>query len=195
MTIIDALTQLMSCEIVDGRSASEAIIEEHDVITKLTKVTISELKPGIIILKIDAGRKVMQGGRKILDCMSPLFNISSSSDHNCACDAVIVHEQSDGDCGIAYIELKSDSPTGYAGQFKSTRCFMRYIAALLHDLFDVPMHIKRERFIVVHTDSKNAQASLGKRPTRFAPADANSPNAPEKYIVRDKAIIRCTAIL
>jgi hypothetical protein len=196
MTVIEALKTLMDCGMVDGNSASHAIIKEDDPNAKLQKLTISELGPGMLALMIDEGRIIQHNGRRVAVCMSPLFTTAANAnDHNCTCDAVIVREGANAACEIVYIDLKSDAPAGYAGQFKSTRCFMRYVRELLRDLYDVPMEITRERFVIFHTDSRNAKPSLGKRPTRFTPADANSPNAPEKHIVRNNDTVRITAIL
>ncbi len=194
MTVIEALKLLLACEMADGSSVSDAIVKEKDPNAKLKRLTFSELRPGMLALMIDAGRATDIRGRPTLACMSPLFKATGEYDHNCACDAVIVRERADAACDIAYIDLKSDSPTGYSGQFKSTRCFLIYIAALLNNLYDVPMRIEWERFIICHTDPNNAKSSLGKRPTRPKPSEKNSPNTPKKYIVLNEGSVRCTEI-
>lgn len=198
MTVIEKIVNLMHCEKVDGRTADHALLEETDTTAKLKKLTLSDLQTDMLVLKIDAGRKVVQGRSVVAVCMSPLFTTMGAGDHNCACDAVVVRERKAGVCEIVYIDLKSDDPSGFAGQFKSTRCFMRYVKELINDLYtqpnEEPMTIGRERFIVFHTDSRNARPSLGKQPTRFTPAAANSPNAPEKHIVLDGMMKRCTEL-
>lgn len=195
MTMIEALLKLLSCRIVDGRQASEAIIEEKDVSAKLKKITLSDLQPGILVLLIDEGRKVRLGGKVVIDCMSPLFNITGDSHHNRACDAVLIREKSASECEVVYIDLKSDAPSGFKGQFQSTYCFVRYVQALLLELLKVEMKIVKERYVIFHTDSRNANVSLQKRPTKFSPSQANSPVAPDKYVVRSGDTRRCTEIL
>src|SRR5258708_3678097 len=129
MTIIKALQELLSCKTVNGNTASQAILEESDPSAKLQKITLSELKAGMLIMHIDDGRKVFHGQankkKTAAVCMSPLFRRDGAYDHNCGCDAVLlrVPNENDPDCEIFYIELKSDSPSGFAGQFRSTKCF------------------------------------------------------------------------
>ena len=201
MTIIEALQELLSCEMVNGSQASEAILKENDPLAKLRKITLSELKPGILVLHIDNGRKVLyqQAGRQktAAVCMSPLFNTDGANDHNCSCDAVLIHvpDKNSADCELFYIELKSDAPSGFAGQFRSTWCFFRYVQTLLKEFWDVEMNIIRERYIVYHTDTQNARPGPGKRPSRPSPKSANRPEEPVKFIVRDRETRRCTEFI
>lgn len=57
-------TRLRPCR--DGTQVSAAILEEKDM-AKLKKLTISELKPGMLLLTTDEGRKREKGAA----CMSP----------------------------------------------------------------------------------------------------------------------------
>lgn len=194
MTVIEALKTLLRCEMVDGATASHAIINETDETTKLHKVTLSELGPGMLVLKVDEGRKVKHNGRLVAVCMSPLLTTTGDTTHNRACDVVIVRELSGATGELYYIDLKSDSPTSYEGQFISTRCFFRYVQELARQFLAVEMTICKERFIILHTDTSGARRSLGKQKTRFGPKAANGPNEPDKYIVRDGEIVRCTSL-
>ena len=42
---------------------------------------------------------------------------------------------------ICYVELKSDSPSGYESQFISTKCFMDYVISLSERLCGQPITI------------------------------------------------------
>ena len=200
MTIIEALQELLSCKAVNGNTASHAILEENDPLAKLQKITLSELKPGMLVLHIDNGRKVLYEQAKkqkiAAVCMSPLFRTDGIREHNCGCDAVVVRipNANKPDCELIYIELKSDAPSGFAGQFRSTWCFFRYIQTLLKVLWEVEMSITKERYVVFHTDTQNSRPSLGKQPPRFSPKGANSPYEPEKYIVKNLDTIHCNQL-
>ena len=118
---LEALRALLGCILADGARVSDAILEERNE-AKLKKLTISELAPGMLLLATDEGRK----RDKAPPCMSPLFKDDGVFAQNRACDAVLVRKADDG-LQVYYIELKSDSPSGYEGQFVSTQCFMRYV--------------------------------------------------------------------
>jgi len=200
MTLIEAMQELLSCKMVDGKTALHAILTESDPSAKLQKITLSELAPGMLVLYIDNGRKVLYRSGKqhktVAVCMSPLFSTTNGKDHNCGCDAVLIHvpDENDTRCEIFYIELKSDTPYGYAGQFVSTMCFLQYVKIVIQEFWDAEMLITRERYIVFHTDTQNFQPKLGKRTTRPDPKNANSPEKPDMHIVRDRMTIRCTEL-
>ena len=185
---LDALRALLGCIQADGAYVSDAILEEKNE-AKLKKLTISQLTPGMLLLATDEGRK----RDKAAACMSPLFKSDGAYDQNRACDAVLLRKASDG-LQVCYIELKSDSPSGYEGQFKSTHCFIRYLAALSEKLCGWPVHISRERYVVFHTDSSNAGRRGMKQLTRFKPQSANTPTSPDMFCVRDGDAVRCTEI-
>jgi hypothetical protein len=185
MDVVEAMKALMGCELVDGATQTHAILEEKDPAAKLKKLTIADLNKGMLLLKVDEGRKIVRGKRKVVDCMSPLFSRDGKHDHNRACDAVLLRTVAPTEVEIYYIDLKSDKPTRYQGQFKSTRCFMYYVQKLLADLLNVPMQIKKERFILLHTDSSGGLPSMGKRPSWHTPAAANSVDTPYRKVVLD----------
>lgn len=116
--------------------------------------------------------------------MSPLLTITGATDHNRACDAVIVHESGAGIVDICYIDLKSGKPAGYSGQFKSTRAFLGYLRELVKEFHDTNFEVQRERFVILHTDPSGKTPSLKKTPVRFSPKAANAPDRPDKIIVR-----------
>jgi hypothetical protein len=185
MDVVEAVKALMGCELVDGATQTHAILEEKDPAAKLKKLTIADLSKGMVLLKVDEGRKIVHGKRKVVDCMSPLFSRDGNHDHNRACDAVLLRTVTQNEVEIYYIDLKSDKPMRYQGQFKSTRCFMYYVQKLLADLLNVQMQIKKERFIILHTDSSGAVPSMGKRSSWHTPDAANSADAPYRKIVAD----------
>ena len=59
---LEALRALLGCVQADGAQVSDAILEEKNE-TKLKKLTISELKPGMLLLATDEGRK--RDGQKL----------------------------------------------------------------------------------------------------------------------------------
>lgn len=183
---LEALRALLGCIQADGARVSDAILEERNE-AKLKKLTISALAPGMLLLATDEGRK----RDKAPACMSPLFKDDGAFAQNRACDAVLVRKADDG-LQVYYIELKSDSPSGFEGQFVSTQCFMRYVEVLAEKLCDCPLRISRERYVVFHTDSSGARPLGKKQKTRFKPQSANTPTSPEMICVRNGDTVRCT---
>lgn len=196
MGVIQALQGLMACGQVDGSQSSHALLEEKDSSAKLKKLTLSEFSAGMLLLEIDEGRKVNNAqGKRVMDCLSPLFKTDADGDQNRACDAVLVRELQNNQCEIFYIDLKSDKPSGYQGQFKSTQCFMRYVFDVLEKLYDQKVCVQKERFVVFHTDSSDVSRRGIKTRTSFKPSSANTPKAPTMYCVVNNATVRCTELL
>lgn len=181
---LGAIKGMLSCVQADGSQVSDVILEEKQE-AKLKKLQISELVPGMLLLATDEGRK----RDKAPACMSPLFANDGKYDQNRACDAVLLRK-SDTGYDACYIELKSDTPSGYEGQFKSARCFMRYLSALSEDLCGCQMAIGRERFVVFHTDSRDGSRRGVKKKTRFSPRSANTPTSPDMFCVRNGDTVR-----
>ncbi|MDP2363963.1 MAG: hypothetical protein Q8M94_09370 [Ignavibacteria bacterium] len=181
---LDAIKAILSCVQADGSQVSDALLEEKNE-AKLKKLQISELAPGMLLLATDEGRK----RNKASACMSPLFADDGVFDQNRACDAVLLRKMH---CGyeVCYIELKSDAPSGYEGQFKSTQCFIRYLSVLIEKLCGLAMIVNRERFVVFHTDSNNGSRRGLKQKTRFTPRSANTSSAPDMFCVRNGSIVR-----
>ena len=105
MDVVKAIKELMGCELVDGATQNHAILEEKDPAAKLKKLTIADLNKGMLLIKVDEGRKVIKNNRKVLDCMSPLFRVDGSYDHNRACDAVLLRIIPNNKVDIYYIDL------------------------------------------------------------------------------------------
>jgi len=105
MDVVEAVKALMGCELVDGATQTHAILEEKDPAAKLKKLTLSDLKKGMVLLKVDEGRKIVQGKRRVVDCMSPLFRRDGKHDHNRACDAVLLCMIPNNKVDIYYIDL------------------------------------------------------------------------------------------
>lgn len=183
---LDAVRALLSCVQADGAQSSDALLEEKNE-AKLKKLCISELKPGMLLLSTDEGHK--QGGAAI--CMSPLFATDGKFEQNRACDAVLLRKADDG-YHVCYIELKSDAPSGFEGQFKSTECFMHYVKHLALSLCQQPIEITRSRFVVFHTDSQDGTRRGSKQKIRFSPKVANTQAHPDKFCVRNGDTVRCT---
>lgn len=192
---IDAIKALLRCVCADGAQVAHVLLTESQQDAKLRKLTLTKLEPGMLVLATDEGRKQDKD-----ICMSPLFSRNGSYDHNRACDAVLIRQEAQG-ISICYIELKSDKPSGYEGQFISTQCFMRYLIDLVNCLCGVEVRIARERFVVFHTDSKDASRQGKKTTTSHKPGDATSrgkqhgPSSPLKYCVRNDCTIRWGEIL
>lgn len=187
---VDILCKLLSCINADGRQVSHVMIEEKDKLAKLKKLCISDLCSGMLLLATDEGRK-----RKMMPnvaCMSPLFSDREDSyGQNCACDAVLLKVTSN-EIHLCYLDLKSDNPTGYENQFKSTRAFMRYVICLIKEFCNIELNITKENFVVFHTDSRNV-GKFGKKPkTRFNPTEGKEPNNPIKFCVRNGDEVRYT---
>jgi hypothetical protein len=183
---LDALRALLGCIQADGMHVAHAILEEKNE-AKLKKLTISDLTDGVLVLGTDEGRR----REKASACMSPLFKDDGSHDQNRACDAVLLRRADTG-LEVCYIELKSDSPSGYEGQFVSTFCFMRYVQALCEHLCACPLAIVRERFVVFHTDRSGKRPRGKKQKTRFTPHEANTAKAPDMFCVANGDSVRMT---
>lgn len=183
---LDAVRALLSCIHADGSQVSDVLLEEKQE-AKLKKLKLSGLIPGVLILATDEGRK--KG--KVSGCMSPLFASDGVFPQNRACDAVLLRKTTAG-YDVCFIELKSDYPSGYEGQFRSTRCFMRYLAELSKELCGPAIDLTRERFIVFHTDSQNVGRRGVKKATRFSPHEANTPSKPDMFCVCNGDSVRVT---
>jgi hypothetical protein len=196
MAILDAMKSLLQCILADGSQHSHVILQENDPAAKLKKLTLSELSGGILVIGPDQGRVINdKSGKKVAECLSPLFCVSSTHDHNRACDAVLVRLAADGKVEIFYIDLKSDSPSGYVSQFQSTRCFMHYACHILRDLYNESADIGRERFVIFHTDSSGMRRGFNKTKTQFhSTTSGNTAQTPYKRIVANDDTIRCTEI-
>lgn len=197
MSVLRALKQIIKSDAIlcDGQQHCHAILEEKNE-AKLKKLTLSDIKANHLVIGLDDARKysledVTKGDlKKALSnivCMSPIFSTTSAYDINRACDALLLEEREEGKCKVTYIELKSDSPSGYESQFLSSSCFVSYLKEILIKLCGINVEIITEKFLIFHTDQNNGKLSLRKTPTtkKNIPANAHSPKNPKKIIVRN----------
>lgn len=167
--------------------ATHVIINEKDSGAKLKKITISELEKDCMVVALDEARNI-KNGSKMLKVMSPVFNQTENCPHNRACDVLIFKEKSETEFDVLYIDLKSDKPTGFADQFKSSLCFVRYIEAILQNLCNLKVKIGKERFTILHTDSSGKTISINKRVTSYT-QQPTTPEKPKKIVVQNEGMI------
>jgi hypothetical protein len=157
---------------------SHANIDEAGTKTGLQRVTITDLPNDTLVFQIDASR-----GRAGL--MSPLFQASTFG-HNKACDAFII-QRTDSGWICHFIDLKSNNPSGYSAQFKSTRCFWLYLKELLESFGSCQKMDVSENYLVINT------ARSSKRKT--SPNLGKSPDSPRLLRVENKANIHFNALI
>jgi hypothetical protein len=136
------LKDSLSCCTYNGAQHSHILIEEHDVLAKLRRVTLLASTGDWFSLDPDKGR-----GKSAL--MSPLLASGARHDHHRACDCVAVINRG-GKLSIVYIDLKSENPKGFSGQFKSTRQFVRYLMGLAEEFHGCTLKLVDERFVVLY---------------------------------------------
>lgn len=139
---MEKLRDSLACIGYNGAQHSHILIEETDVAAKLKKVTLSAPKGDWLSFNTDKGR-----GKAAL--MSPLLATGKKHDHHRACDCVVVVNRNQ-QLTIVYIDLKSGNPTGYSGQFKSTRQFVRYVLGLLEEFYQKKLTITDERYVILY---------------------------------------------
>jgi len=138
---LDQLRESFSCCTYRGDQHTHVLIAEHDKLAKLRKVTLNAPNGDWFSFDPDNGR-----GRKAL--MSPLLATGRAHDHHRACDCVVLVRRN-GKLTALYIDLKSGDPTGYSGQFKSTRQFVRYALGLLAEFHGHQLELIEERYVVL----------------------------------------------
>ena len=139
---LQRLSDSLSCCTYNGGQHSHVLIEEHDTLAKLRKVTLSAPNGDWFSFAPDRGR-----GRAAV--MSPLLAVGAAHDHHRACDSVVILNRG-RELTVLYIDLKSGSPTGYSGQFKSTRQFVRYALGLLEEFHAIRLILAEERYVVLY---------------------------------------------
>lgn len=136
-----SLQDSLSCCTYNGAQHTHVLISETDPSAKLKSVTLIAPAGDWFSFDPDKGRgKAAQ--------MSPLLATGAAHDHHRACDCVILVNR-DGKLTALYVDLKSGNPIGYAGQFKSTRQFVRYALGLLEDFHNTKFTLTEERFVVL----------------------------------------------
>lgn len=171
-----------SCVTYSGDKHTGAKIKENDPSAKLKTVNISAQSGDWFVFDPDKGR-----GKSAL--MSPLLAVGGSHQHHRACDAVIVVLKN-AVLKLIFIDLKSDAPSKYKGQFQSTRQFARYLLGLLSEFHELSFQAVEERFILLHT-AKTKKVLLNKRPTYRSGKNSFSidPKNPQKELVEDGVTI------
>jgi hypothetical protein len=141
-TEMEKLHASLSCCTYRGDQHTHVLIQEHNAQAKLKQVRLNTPNGDWFSFDPDKGR-----GKKAL--MSPLLATGSAHDHHRACDCVVVILR-EGKLTVLYIELKSGNPSGYSGQFKSTRQFVRYALGLLKEFHNQALPLAEERYVVLH---------------------------------------------
>jgi len=143
---LQKLKDSLSCCTYNGAQHTDVLIEESDALAKLKKAKIKAGAGDWFAFCPDKGR-----GEKAL--MSPLLACGREHDHHRACDCVIILCRGQS-LTIVYVDLKSGNPSGYAGQFKSTRQFVRYAIELLKEFYASPLEVEREQYVILHGGEK-----------------------------------------
>lgn len=146
-------------------------LKEESREATLKKVFLQELGENALVLFPEKG----QGKDKRY---SPLLNKKPKSNHNKACDAVILCSHKDKHYQIL-CELKSGSPKGAAEQFEATLCFLSYLDCLLRRLYQCIPPKRGVRRIVLNTEKQTCQ-TLDKRPV--SPSKRTSPDKEIHFI-------------
>lgn len=143
---LQKLKDSLSCCTYNGAQHTDVLIEESDALAKLKKAKIKAGTGDWFAFCPDKGR-----GKKEL--MSPLLACGREHDHHRACDCVIILCRGQR-LTIVYVDLKSGNPSGYAGQFKSTRQFVRYAIGLLKEFYASPLEVEREQYVILYGGEK-----------------------------------------
>jgi hypothetical protein len=178
---LQSLCGLLSCVTARSDQYTHIQIKESDPLARLRSVVLTAPSNGDwFAFAPDKGRG--KGGQ-----MSPLLAAGQGFDHHRACDAVIV-TASGADLLVLYVDLKSGNPSGYAGQFKSTRQFLRYILGLLDEFQGIRFNSLQERYIIFYGGRPPLLNKKPSVPKRGALADSR-PDGAYKREVPNGAVI------
>jgi hypothetical protein len=191
---LDALHATLSCCTYRGDQHTHVLIEEHDDLASLKKVTLDLPNGDWFSFDPDRGRAVGKKER----LMSPLLSVGKAHDHHRACDCVVLVRYSNKLTAL-YIDLKSGNPSGYAGQFKSTRQFVRYALGLLEEFRDEKkrshkLNLDKERFVVLH-GGKPTLINKTTTVPKIQKLQENSPNNPHRLRVNNAAHLKLKQFL
>jgi hypothetical protein len=180
------LKDSLSCITYNGAQHTHIQIDETDAAAKLKKVMLAAPNGDWFSFNPDDGRKCKRIHQRCnAVVMSPLLAIGGAHDHHRACDCVVAINRN-GQLTVLYIDLKSGNPTGYAGQFKSTRQFMRYALGLLEEFHQEKFTIADERYVIF----RGGKAPLLNKMTTVPKAEKmgkSKPDAPYKREVTNSA--------
>ncbi len=185
---LQTLKDMLACITYSGDQHTSAKIKESDPCAQLKTVNILASNGDWFVFAPDKGR-----GRAAL--MSPLLAVGAGHQHHRACDAVIVVLKN-AVLKLIFVDLKSSSPSGYSGQFQSTRQFTRYLLGLLAEFYNHSFASIEEQFLLLHT-AKTKKVLLNKKPTLLACANKPSrdPKKPQKELVEDGVSIYMKQLL
>lgn len=146
---LEPLHASLSCCTYRGDQHTHVLIDEQGIGAKLKKVTLTAPNGDWFSFDPDSGRKCKRIYRPCnAVVMSPLLAIGDH-DHHRGCDCVVVVNRG-GLLTVLYIDLKSGNPSGYEGQFKSTRQFVRYALGLLEEFHQKKLSIADERYVILY---------------------------------------------
>lgn len=174
------------CGKYNGAQHTHVLIKETDEAAKLKTVTLNAPAGDWFSFDPDKGRgKLAQ--------MSALLATGAAHDHHRACDCVVLINRG-GNLTALYIDLKSGNPLGYAGQFKSTRQFIRYAIGLLDEFHGLKLKLVDERYVVLYGGKR---ALLNKTTTvpKIGSIGKTQPNKPHKREVTEPAILYLKELL
>jgi hypothetical protein len=184
---LQQLRDSLSCVTYSGEKHTHIKIKESDPLAQLKTLNIKVPNGDWFVFDPDKGR-----GKPPL--MSPLL-ATGKHQHHRACDAVIVVLKPEG-LNLIFIDLKSSAPSGFAGQFQSTRQFTCYLLGLLHEFHGISFKPVLERFVIFQTP-RNKRVLLAKKPTVFRCINRSSsdPKAAQKELVHDGATLYLKQLL
>ena len=155
---LETLCASLSCVSYRGDQHTHILIEEADRAAKLKKVTLRAPNGDWFAFTPDKGR-----GKQAQ--MSPLLAIGKDQEHHRACDSVVLVHKETG-LWVIYFDLKSENPHGYAGQFKSTRQFVRYALGLLEEFHNQKFLAVEEHYVILYGGKQpllNKQTTVQKK--------------------------------
>lgn len=172
---MEQLNAVLSCITYNGKQHTHILLQENDDQAILKKITLLMHNGNWLSLNPDDGRKCsrIEKGSHVT-VMSPLLAIAQR--YHRACDGVVLINQDDK-LIVLYIDLKSNNPTKYANQFKSTRQFVRYALGILKEFHDYDLVIEKECYIIFYG---GRSTSIRKTPTVPKKINQTQPDNPLK---------------
>lgn len=170
-TELQKLCDSLSCCSYNGAQHTHVLIKENNPAAKLKSVTL--LAPAGDWFSFDPDK-----GRGRAAQMSVLLAKGAVHNHHRACDCVVLINRGKKLIAV-YVELKSENPVGYSGQFKSTRQFVRYAIGLQAEFHSTNFTLTEEHFVVLYGGKP---ALLNKQPTvpKLKESKKTQPDKPYK---------------
>ena len=184
---LQRLRNALACCTYSGAQHSDVLIEETDVLAKLRKVRLQIGSGDWFSFCPDKGRDEKSR-------MSALLSTGKGHDHHRACDCVVVICR-EMQLTVLYVDLKSGNPVGYAGQFKSTRQFVRYVLGLLEEFYGSPLQIEREQYVILYGGDKSLPLSKTTTVPKLDKAKSTQPDQAYKRAVPNGARLYARELL